>query len=76
MDIIKRFINYNTSSRKGTQIKYIVIHDTGNNSKGANAEAHYRYFNGGNRSASAHYFVDDKIILQIVEDEKAAWHVG
>lgn len=76
MEIIKKLIKYNFSDRKGEQIKYIVIHDTGNKSVGANAEAHYKYFSGGNRNASAHYFVDDKQVIQIIEDEKASWHVG
>lgn len=76
MDITKKLIKYNFASRKGTKTKYIVIHDTGNKNKGANAEAHFKYFNGGNRNASAHYFVDDKEILQLVEDADSAWHVG
>lgn len=76
MDIIKKLIKYNTSSRQGVDIKYIVIHDTGNAKKGANANNHFLYFNGGNRNASAHYFVDDKEILQLVEDNVSAWHVG
>jgi N-acetylmuramoyl-L-alanine amidase len=70
----KRLIKYNYSP--GNDIKYIVIHDTGNKRKGANAYAHYRYFNGGNRRASAHYFIDDKEIIQTVEDNNASWHCG
>ena len=76
MEINKKLIKYNTSSRGSDKIKYIVIHDTGNPKAGANAENHYIYFNGGNRNASAHYFVDDKEVLQLVEDDKASWHVG
>lgn len=76
MKINKKLIKYNTSSRHGTPIQYIVIHDTGNAASTATAENHFNYFNGGNRQASAHYFVDDKQILQIVEDNVAAWHVG
>ena len=76
MDIKEMFIKYNFSSRNGKTVKYIVVHDTGNKSKGADAMAHYRYFNSGNRNASAHYFVDDKEIVQLVPDDKSAWHVG
>lgn len=76
MKINKKLIKFNTSSRKGMRIKYIVIHDTGNKSKGADAEAHYKYFNGGNRNASAHYFVDETQVLQLVEDDTSAWAVG
>ncbi|WP_278287279.1 peptidoglycan recognition protein family protein [Caloranaerobacter ferrireducens] len=70
----KKLIKCNYSL--GNDIKYIVIHDTGNKRKGADAYAHYRYFNSGNRRASAHYFVDDKEILQLVEDHNASWHCG
>lgn len=76
MEINKKLIKFNTSSRNGTKIKYIVIHDTGNKNKGANAEAHFKYFNGGNRNASAHYFVDETQVLQLVEDDVASWAVG
>lgn len=71
-----RPIKYNYSSRRGNAVKFIVIHDTANKNAGANAYNHYRYFGGKNRNASAHYFVDDKEIVQIVGDSKAAWHCG
>lgn len=74
VNITKRLIKYNYSL--GNDIKYIVIHDTGNKRKGANAYAHYKYFNGGNKRASAHYFVDDEGIFQLVEDYNASWHCG
>jgi N-acetylmuramoyl-L-alanine amidase len=76
MNIEKKLIKYNFSSRNGQKISYIVIHDTGNKNKGADAEAHYKYFSGGNRNASAHYFVDDKKVIQIIEDNNASWHCG
>lgn len=76
MIIDKRRIHYNFSPRYGTKIAYIVIHDTANKAPGANALNHYRYFAGGNRKASAHYFVDDKGIVQIIEDNMSAWHCG
>jgi hypothetical protein len=72
--IEKKLIKYNFST--GNDPKYIVVHDTGNPGKGADADAHYRYFNGGNRNASAHYFVDDHSIIQTVEDTNASWHCG
>ena len=74
--ITKKLIRYNFSSRDLEQIKYIVIHDTGNTGPGADADAHFRFFNGGDRGASAHYFVDDHSIIQTVEDYKASWHCG
>ncbi len=76
MIINKKLIRYNYSTRGGVEIKYIIIHDTGNTNIGANALAHYNYFNGANRKASAHYFVDSDNIIQTVEDFNSAWHCG
>lgn len=77
VQINEKLVKYNfVKGRGGKKIEYIVIHDTGNESNTANAEAHYHYFNGGNRNASAHYFVDERQVLQIIEDNDTAWHVG
>lgn len=76
MEINKKLIKYNFSSRYETKIKYIVIHDTGNTNKGAGAYNHYLYFNRSNRNASSHYFIDDREIIQTVEDINCAWHCG
>lgn len=69
-------IRENFSARHGEEVQFLVVHDTGNPSTTADAYRHYLYFNGGIRNASAHYFVDEKEILQIVSLENAAWHVG
>lgn len=70
-------IAYNRVNRHGTKIKYIVVHDTGNTKAGANAASHYKYFNGGNRSSSADFFVDDTQVLCINDYYKYyTWHVG
>ena len=70
-------IKYNRSNRGGTPIRYIVIHDTGNPSRGANATAHYNYFNGGDRSSSADFFVDDTQVLCVNDYYKFyTWHCG
>lgn len=75
-EIEKLQIAYNRAKRTSS-IKYIVIHDTGNKSKGADANSHYRYFNGGNRNSSADFFVDDTKILQVNDYTKyQTWHVG
>ena len=69
-------IAYNKSARK-EKIRYIVVHDTGNNGVGADAEAHFIYFNGADRNASADFFVDDKGTLQVNDYKKyATWHCG
>ena len=74
LSIERKISNYNYSSRNGNSIKYIVLHYTGN--KGDTAKNNVDYFAGGDRSASAHYFVDDNSIWQSVEDYNSAWAVG
>lgn len=76
MVINEKLVKYNFSLRNGTSIKYIVIHDTGNTSNGADANAHYSFFNSGDKQSSAHYFVDDTQILRIIKDSNKAWHCG
>lgn len=72
---IQRMISkYNNSSRNGQKIKYLIFHYTGN--KGDNAENNAKYFNRDNQGTSAHYFVSDEQIYQVVEDDRAAWSVG
>lgn len=76
LSIEKKQIEYNRA-RRTSDIKYIVIHDTANKSKGANSNAHFNYFNGGNRNSSADFFVDDEKILQINDYTKYyTWQVG
>ena len=76
MQINKKQIAYNRTTRS-QKPQYIVIHDTGNKNKGANAEAHFNYFNGGDRQASADFFVDDKQILQVNDYHTYyTWHCG
>lgn len=69
-------IKNNIYSRHGSKISYIVIHDTGNTNKGANAKNHKNYMNTNTRGASAHYFVDDKEVVQFVGDSLSAGAVG
>ena len=72
--IVRMISIYNYGSRGGNSIKYIVLHYTGN--KGDTAKDNGTYFCGGNRGASAHYFVDDNEIVQVVEEYNSAWSVG
>ena len=59
---------------KGNTVTYIVLHYTAG--PGASAKNHAIYLNRDNAHGSAHYFVDDTSIYQVVEDFNAAWHVG
>lgn len=76
MQINENLVKYNFSSRQGVKIEYIVIHDTGNTSSGADANAHFSFFNAADRQSSAHYFVDDTQILRIIKDSDKSWHCG
>src|SRR5690625_5289116 len=57
--------------------KYIVIHETANSNKGADAKTHANLqANGNSRQASWHYQVDDKEIIQSFSDDAQCWHAG
>lgn len=62
--------------RAHSEIKFIVIHYTGNYNAGADAEGHYRYLQRATRYGSAHYYVDDRQIIQTIGDSRVAWAVG
>lgn len=72
MKINKLLSSYNSSPRYGTDIKYIVIHYVGAIST---AKDNCRYFRGGDRRASAHFFVDSAI-WQSIPCSRSAWHCG
>lgn len=63
-------------SRPYSAIRFIAIHYTANSSRGADALAHYKYFNNNRTGTSAHYFVDSEKIIQIVGDSTVAYAVG
>jgi N-acetylmuramoyl-L-alanine amidase len=76
MKINKKQIAYNRTKRT-QKPQYIVIHDTGNSGKGANANAHFNYFNGGDRQSSADFFVDSTQVLQVNDySTYYTWHCG
>lgn len=62
-------------TRSVNDIKYIVIHYTGNN--GDTAANNCKYFQGAGRNASAHYFVDGgNYVYKSVPVKSIAWSVG
>ncbi len=83
--IERRYITKRSNTRPGTRLKtgspaFFVAHDTGN--PGATADNHFNYFNNlTDRSASAHVFIDDERILEIIptgtgnDPAEKAWHV-
>ena len=74
LTIQKMISDYNFSSRQGSDIEYLIFHYTGN--KGDTALNNAKYFNACNRNASAHFFVDDENIYQVVNLNNSAWAVG
>ena len=62
---------------KPRQIKYIVIHETGNPSSSADARAHSHYLEqDGNGTTSWHYTVDDTVSYHHIPDDEIAYHAG
>lgn len=54
--------------------KYIIIHETDNTKKGADADAHSRLqYRGNSRKASWQYQIDDKEIVQSFLDTAKCW---
>lgn len=66
-------INFSDLNRRNEDIKFIILHYVGAVSTAKN---NAEYFYDKYRGASAHYFVDDKEIWQVVEDNDAAWAIG
>lgn len=73
MEIVKNITNRNRTIMNHRKIEYIVIHYVGAVSS---AKANSNYFKNTYRNASAHYFVDESSIYQVVEDRDASWHCG
>lgn len=75
MNTINKLISaYNHNAGSISRIKYIVIHYVG---ALGGAKANCQYYGGGDRQASAHYFVGfEGEIWQCVEDANIAWHCG
>ena len=71
--INRKISAYNFTKYNGRDIDGIVMHYVGAISTAKN---NADYFAGGNRNASAHFFVDENEIWQSVEIENSAWHCG
>lgn len=75
---IKRYHGGYNISPKWTAYRYIVVHYVGSGTSApGSARANCAYFAGGNRNASAHYFVDDAYIYEYADPHRYyTWHVG
>lgn len=74
--INKLLTPYNYTPMSNKKNEWLIIHYVGQVSS-AKANAKYFYNNKleGNKKASAHYFVDENEIWQVVEDKNSAWHI-
>lgn len=70
-----RAMRSNYGNKRAVPVKYIVFHYTGN-VKGDTAVANGNYFKNHHVGASAHFFVDDKDIVQAVPVSYIGWHCG
>ena len=65
--------NYSKKKRKDQDIKFIVIHYTGMQSKVASVKR----LLSKRHKVSCHYLIDQKgIVIKMVEENKVAWHAG
>jgi N-acetylmuramoyl-L-alanine amidase len=74
-EITRDYISFGNarSGQKLEKVKFIVSHATGN--PGSTAYANRNYLNNRQPSASAHTFIDDRYILEIIPLDEKAWHV-
>ena len=76
MDIIKDLVD---ESKWGIKCPYemkaefIVVHNTAND---ASARDEISYMKRNNKEVSYHYAIDDKEIVQGIEENRNAWHAG
>jgi len=74
LPIQKLLINYNSTARSESP-KFIIIHDVG--SVSSTAKNNRDYFAGGNRNASADFFVDSTNIIQTIDyHTRYSWAIG
>ena len=73
MEMIPAHIS-NYQAGRNAPITYLVVHYTGNPND--TARNNCKYFQSANRKASAHFFVDEREIVQSVAVDDTAWAVG
>lgn len=63
----------NRSNRKRAYTKHLVLHETVSK---ADARRQLAFFNGGNRGANCHAFIDWNEVLVTLPLDEIGWHVG
>lgn len=78
MKITQDIIKAGSVNRPQTKnsCKYITVHDTANESRGADAAAHAKYIKSLNEKTSWHYTVDDSGIYQHIPDNEKSYHTS
>jgi N-acetylmuramoyl-L-alanine amidase CwlA len=81
LNVVQDFIPIGNSNRPGRRLEptLITIHNTDNDSPGANAAAHAKYQKGADarkREVSWHFTVDDKSVFQSLPTNEIGWHAG
>jgi N-acetylmuramoyl-L-alanine amidase len=73
--IDRNYIQYGNSrpGKRLSKVRFIVCHDTGN--PGSTAIGNRNYFNENQPKSSAHAFIDDKQILEMIPLDEVAYHV-
>ena len=77
MEIKQQFIPSPSKRSSGKQLNkvlYILAHDSGNDGATAQNNVDYYVRTANETEASAHFFVDDKIIINCIPETLKAWH--
>ena len=67
-------VKYGHGNQRIDTIDYIVIHSTGN--PDVSAKQHATYLNTHPKSFAANYYIDDKNVINTVDENTAAFHSG
>ena len=79
VEVITDFIKEGSHNRPGIKrnIKYIVIHETGNPKAGSTAENHSTYLKKNSKVTNSwHYTVDDTEVYHHLPDDEVGWHAS
>lgn len=70
-------VSHPNRTNQKRKVKYVVIHETGNDTSGSGARSHNVYIHKNDeRTVSWHYTVDDQEIFHHLPDNEVAWHAG
>ncbi|MBP3400010.1 MAG: N-acetylmuramoyl-L-alanine amidase [Erysipelotrichaceae bacterium] len=79
IEVLTQYIPEGRQNRPGIlrEIRWIVIHETDNFAKSADAQHHSDYLATNDTDVNSwHYTVDETIIIHQLPDEEVGWHAG